>query len=153
VDKSRFVYVTYIRTQPAKLWEALLDPEFTRQYWSETWQDCEWKVGATWRLMIPDGRVADAGEVLEIVPERKLVLTWRNEFRPELRDEGYSRLTYELEQQGDSVKLTVVHEIDKGESKLIGAVSNGWPGILSGLKSLLETGESLEMGRRWPKGM
>jgi uncharacterized protein YndB with AHSA1/START domain len=153
VDKSRFIYVTYIRTTPEKLWEALLDPEFTRQYWSETWQDCEWKVGASWRLMIPDGRVADAGEVLEIVPQRKLVLKWRNEFRPELHDEGFSRLTYELEEKGDSVKLTVLHEIDKPDSKFIDAVSNGWPGILSGLKSLLETGESLEMGRHWPKGM
>ena len=153
MSKSRFVYVTYIRTTPEKLWEALLDPEFTRQYWCETWQDCEWKVGASWRLMIPDGRVADAGEVLEIVPHKKLVMSWRNEFKPELREEGYSRLTYELEQLGESVKLTVLHEIDKADSKLIEAVSNGWPGIISSLKSLLETGESLLVSRHWPKGV
>ena len=84
--ESRFVYVTYIRTTPEKLWQALIDPEFTRQYWVETWQECEWKPGASWRLMIPDGRVGDSGEVLEIEPERRLVLTWRNEFKPELRD-------------------------------------------------------------------
>ncbi len=151
--KSRFVYVTYIRTTPAKLWHALLDPEFTRQYWSETWQECEWKPGASWRLMIPDGRVGDTGEVLEIEPQRRLVLSWRNEFKPEFREEGYSRMTYELEQQGDSVKLTVIHEIDKPDSKMIEGVSNGWPAILASLKSLVETGESLEFTRHWPKGM
>jgi uncharacterized protein YndB with AHSA1/START domain len=150
--ESRFVYVTYIRTTPQKLWRALLDPEFTRQFWCETWQDCEWTPGASWRFMIPDGRVADSGEVLEIEPEKRLVLSWRNEFKPELRDEGASRLTYELEPQGDMVKLTVLHESDKPESKLIGAVSNGWPMILASLKSLLETGESLEATRRWPAG-
>jgi uncharacterized protein YndB with AHSA1/START domain len=101
--------------------------------------------------MKPDGGVADTGEVLEIDQPRKLVLSWRNEFRPELREEGHSRLTYELEQMGDSVKLTVLHEIDKPDSKLIQAVSGGWPAILSSLKSLLETGESLEMTRAWPK--
>jgi uncharacterized protein YndB with AHSA1/START domain len=151
--ESRFVYVIYIRTTPAKLWQALLDPEFTRQFWVETWQECEWKVGASWKLMIPDGRVGDAGEVLEIEPERRLVLTWRNEFKPELRAEGPSRMTYELEQQGDSVKLTLIHEMDQPDSKLIQAVSNGWPHLLSSLKSLLETGESLEATRRWPEGM
>ena len=149
---SRFVYVTYIRTTSEKLWKALIEPEFTRQFWCETWQDCEWKPGASWRLMIPDGRVADSGEVLEIESRRRLVLSWRNEFKAELRAEGFSRLTYELEQQGESVKLTVVHEIDKTGSKFIEAVSGGWPLILASLKSLLETGESLEASRRWPKG-
>jgi uncharacterized protein YndB with AHSA1/START domain len=151
--KSRFVYVTYIRTTPEKLWQALLGPEFTRQYWSETWHDCEWKPGAAWRLMLPDGRVADSGEILEIVPEKRLVWTWKNEFKPELREEGHSRMTYELEQIGDTMKLTVIHEMDKPESKFIEAVSNGWPAIMASLKSLLETGDSLEMTKRWPKGL
>ena len=150
---SRFVYVSYIRATPEKLWKALIEPEFTRQFWCETWQDCEWTPGASWRLMIPDGRVADSGEVIDIEPCRRIVLSWRNEFKPELRAEGYSRLTYELEQQGESVKLTVVHEIDTTDSKFIQAVSNGWPLILSSLKSLLETGESLEESRRWPQGI
>jgi uncharacterized protein YndB with AHSA1/START domain len=151
--ESRFVYVTYIRTTPQKLWQALIDPEFTRRYWVETWQESDWKPGASWRLMIPDGRIGDAGEVIEIEPERKLVLSWRNEFKPEMREEGYSRLTYELEPQGDMVKLTLVHEMDKPGSKLIDAVSNGWPMLLASLKSLLETGEPLEASTRWPKGM
>jgi len=148
---SRFVYVTYIRTTPEKLWRALIDPEFTRRYWCETHQESEWKPGASWRIMIPDGRVADSGEVLEIEPNRRMVLKWRNEFRPELHAEGYSRVTYELEKQGESVKLTVIHEMDKPESKLIEAVSGGWPAILASLKSLLETGESLEETRHWPE--
>jgi len=150
MDKPKFVYVTYIRTTPEKLWRALIEPEFTRQFWSETWQESEWKPGASWRIMIPDGRIADSGGILEIDPPRRLVLKWRNEFRPELRAEGYSRMTYELEQQGDSVKLTVIHDIDKTDSKFIEAVSSGWPVILASLKSLLETGEPLELTRRWP---
>ena len=150
---SRFVYVTYIRTTPEKLWRALIEPEFTRQFWCETRQESEWKPGASWQMKIPDGRVSDSGEVLEIEPHRRLVLKWRNEFRPELRAEGYSRLTYELEKQGESVKLTIVHEIDKPDSKLIEAVSGGWPHILASLKSLLETGAPLEETRRWPKGL
>ena len=147
--KPRFVYVTFVRTTPERLWQALIEPEFTRQYWAGTWQESEWKVGAAWRIMIPDGRVADSGEIIEIDAPRRLVLTWRNEFRPELHAEGYSRLSYVIEQQGDMVKLTVTHEIDRPESKFIEAVSSGWPAILSSLKSLLETGESLEATRRW----
>jgi uncharacterized protein YndB with AHSA1/START domain len=153
MPSSRFVYVTYIRTTPEKLWRALIEPEFTSRYWAETWQESEWKPGASWRLMIPDGRVGDSGEVLEIEPPRRLVLSWRNEFRPELRAEGYSRLTYEIEKQGESVKLTVIHEIEIPGSKFIEAVSGGWPMILASLKSLLETGESLEETRRWPEGL
>jgi uncharacterized protein YndB with AHSA1/START domain len=147
---SKFVYVTYIRTTPEKLWQALIDPELTRQYWVETWQESEWKVGTAWRIMIPDGRVAASGTVIEIDPPKRLVLSWRNEFKPELREEGYSRLTYEFEPQGDTVKLTIRHEIDKPDSKLIQAVSNGWPHLLASLKSLLETGQPLEGTRRWP---
>ena len=150
---SRFVYVMYIRTTTDKVWQALMEPEFTRKIWYETWHECDWKPGATWKLMIPDGRVADSGQVLEIVPNKRLVLTWRKEFVPELHEEGHSRMTYELEQIGDSVKLTLIHEIERPDSKLIQAVSGGWPVILSSLKSLLETGEALELTSKWPKGM
>ena len=150
---SRFVYVTYIRTTPEKLWQALTDPELTRRFWLGCWQKSEWKAGTSWQLMIPDGRVGDSGEVLEIDPPRRLVVSWRNEFKPELREEGYSRMTYEIEKQVESVKLTVTHEMDRTDSKFIEAVSGGWPLILASLKSLLETGEPLEQTRHWPKGM
>lgn len=149
--KPKFVYVTYIRTTAEKLWRALIEPEFTKQYWVGTWQESDWKPGSQWRIMIPDGRVADAGEILEVEPHKRLVLTWRNEFLPELREDGFSRLTYELEQQGDMVKLRLTHESDTPGSKLIEKVSQGWPAILASLKSLLETGESLVATRKWPE--
>ncbi len=151
MKKDQFIYVTYIRTTPEKLWKALIEPEFTRRFWCNTTQESEWKPGASWKILMPDGRVADSGEVVEIEPNRRLVLKWRNEFRPELKAEGYSRMTYELEKEGNSVKLTVIHEIEKEGSKFIEAVSSGWPHILASLKSLLETGESLEETREWPR--
>ena len=73
--------------------------------------------------------------------------------RVEAHAEGPSRLTYQLEQIGESVKLTVIHEMDRPDSKLIGKVSNGWPHILASLKSLLETGEALAETRHWPRGI
>lgn len=152
-ETSRFVYVTYIRTTPETLWEALTQPEFTRQYWGQTVQVSDWKVGSPWKIMIPDGRVGDSGEILEVDYPRRLVLTWRNEFVAEMASEGHSRLTYELEVvEPASVKLTLIHEMDRDGSKLIEAVSQGWPHILSSLKTLLETGQSLEETRDWPEG-
>ena len=78
-----FVYVTYIRTTPEKLWEALTDPKFTKQYWFGCIQKTDWKVGSPWQLQYDDGKVTDTGEVLEVDPPKRLVLKWRNEFRPE----------------------------------------------------------------------
>jgi uncharacterized protein YndB with AHSA1/START domain len=102
--------------------------------------------------MFPDGRIADAGEVLEIDPPKRLVLKWRHEWRPELHDEGFSRATFEFEPLDKVVKLMVTHEIDRTGSKFIAAVSGGWPAILSSPKSLLETGEALERTLDLPKG-
>ena len=151
--ESRFVYVIYIRTTPERLWRALREPEFTRQFWSETVQESTWEPGASWQLRVPDGRVFDSGEVLEIEPHRRLVLRWRHQIFPEAKAEGDARLTIQLEPGGDSVKLTLIHEMDRPDSTLIAMVSTGWPVILSSLKSLLETGESLEQTRRWPEGV
>jgi uncharacterized protein YndB with AHSA1/START domain len=130
----------------------LIDPEFTRKFCFDSTQESEWAPRASWRLVTPDGRTADAGEVIEIEPQKRLVLSWQHQLHPEARAEGFSRMTYELEQAGDVVKLTVPHQIDKDDSKLINAISGGWPMILASLKSLLETGESLEATRQWPKG-
>ena len=152
MDKSEFAYVIMIRTTPEKLWQALTEPEFTRRFWADTVQECDWKVGSPWKLMVPDGRVADDGEVVEIDPPRKLVLTWQNHLFPETNAEGFSRLTWLLEPTGGVVKLTVTHTMDRKDSKLVKAVSNGWPSIFSSLKSLLETGEALEGSDRWPEG-
>ncbi len=150
---SKFVYVTYIRTTREKLFDALRKPEFTRQWWNETVQESTWQKGASWINRIPDGRVADSGEVLEYDPPRRFVVSWRNEFLPGLREEGYSRCAFDLEPADDAVKLTVTHEIDLEKSRLIEGVSNGWPHLLASLKSLLETGEALNGTRHWPKGI
>src|SRR5579875_3334579 len=103
-----FVYVTYIRTTPERLWEALTGPEFNQRYWFGFRQESDWTRGASWKLVRPDGRIADAGEVIEADPPRRLVLKWRNEFRPELKAEGYGRCTFTIEREGAVVKLTVV---------------------------------------------
>jgi uncharacterized protein YndB with AHSA1/START domain len=137
---SSFVYVTFIKAAPERLWAALTAPEFTRQYWFGVTHESEWTPGATWKLMFQDGRVADTGEIVECDPPRRMVIKWRNEFRPELKEEGYSRCVIEIEKIGEASKLTISHSIPKDNSKFIEAVSGGWPLILSNLKSLLETG-------------
>ena len=139
--RSHFVYVIYIRTTPAKLWAALTDPQFVRRYWFNTTVACDWKKGSPWKMTLPDGKLADSGEILEIDPPRRMVIRWQNEWKPELKAEGPSRCTIELEPVDDAVKLTITHEIDRSESPFITAVSGGWPRLLSNLKSLLETGE------------
>jgi uncharacterized protein YndB with AHSA1/START domain len=151
--ESEFVYVTYIRTTPEKLWRALTEPAFTRKFWMGTTQESDWVPGASWRIVKPDGSTADSGKVVDIEPYRRLVLKWQNQMFPEMAAEGFSRMTFELEQQGETVKLSVIHRMEKPESLFIKAVSTGWPVILSSLKTLLETGESLQATRRWPEGM
>jgi uncharacterized protein YndB with AHSA1/START domain len=138
---STFIYVTYISTTPERLWSALTSQDFMKQYWFGMHVETEWTPGSPWRLMFLDGRVADAGEIVEADPPRRLVLTWRNLWRPELTAEGVARCTMELEPTDGTVKLTVTHAIERAGSKLIEAVSGGWPKILSNLKSLLETGD------------
>jgi len=144
MDNSKFVYATYIRTTPEKLWDALLKPEFTRVYWFGVTMESDWKPGSPWKMVLPDGRVSDVGEIIAVEKPRRLVIKWKNEFRPELKAEGYSTCTIEIEPVEGAVKLTILHEIDKSPSKLIDSVSGGWPKVLSGLKSLLETGKALE---------
>jgi uncharacterized protein YndB with AHSA1/START domain len=136
---SSFVYVTYIQTTPEKLWAALTTPEFMKKYWFGMNFETDWKVASPWKLVFPDGRVADTGEIVEIEKPKRLVLKWRNE----LHEEGDARCVMEIEPAGEVVKLTIIHEIDKPGSKLIGAVSIGWPKILSSLKTLMETGSAL----------
>jgi uncharacterized protein YndB with AHSA1/START domain len=144
MSKAEFVYVTYIRTTPEKLWDVLLDPDFQKQYWSGYHIETDWKKGSFWKLVSEDGSLADAGEVEELEPPKRLVLSWRHEKFPEFRAEGATRCTFTIEPIGDQVKLSIVHADEKGgPNKLIGAVSNGWPMILSSLKSLIETGKSL----------
>ncbi len=139
--KSTFVYVTYIRTTPERLWSALTDDsEFMKQYWFGVHCESGWKAGSPWKMLYPDGTVVDSGEIVEADAPRRLVIRWRNQWNPELNAEGDSLCTMELEPVGGTVKLSITHTIEREASKLITAVSGGWPKILSNLKSLLETG-------------
>ena len=139
--RSTFVYVTYIRTTPERLWSALTDDvEFMKQYWFGTHCQSQWTAGSPWKMEYADGRITDAGEIVEADPPRRLVIRWQNQFRPELKAEGESLCTMELEPMGAAVKLSITHTIERQPSKLIEAVSGGWPKIISNLKSLLETG-------------
>jgi uncharacterized protein YndB with AHSA1/START domain len=142
--RSNFVYVTFIRTTPEKLWSALTeDTEFMKRYWFGMHCESDWTAGSSWKMVSGDGQITDAGEILESEPPRRLVIRWQHEKNPDLKAEGESRCTLELEPAGTAVKLSITHTIDREPSKLIAAVSGGWPRIVSNLKSLVETGSTL----------
>src|SRR5258706_13689890 len=143
MPRSSFVYVTYIRTTPEKLWSALTDDtEFMKQYWFGVHCDSAWTAGSSWKMLHPDGRILDAGEIVEAEPPKRLVIRWQHQDKPELKAEGASLCTMELEPVGSAVKLSITHTIEREPSNLIVAVSGGWPKIISNLKSLLETGST-----------
>ena len=140
MPRSTFVYVTYIRTTPEKLWSALTDADFMTMYWFGNRCESQWTPGSSWRMVYPDGRLTDAGEIVEADPPRRLVIRWQHQNKPELKAEGPSLCTIELEPSGSAVKLSITHTIERVPSKFIDAVSGGWPKVISNLKSLLETG-------------
>src|SRR5580693_8089415 len=149
--RSTFVYVTYIRTTPEKLWSALTnDVEFMKQYWFGTHCESAWTPGSSWKMVHPNGSITDAGEIVEAEPPRRLVIRWQNQFKPELKAEGESLCTMEIESSGSAVKLSITHTIERDPSKLIVAVSGGWPKIISNLKSLLESG-SIALQEAYPR--
>jgi uncharacterized protein YndB with AHSA1/START domain len=141
--RSTFVYVTYIRTTPEKLWSALTDAEFMRQYWFGVHGESDWTTGSAWRLVSSEGQIMDAGEIVASDPPRRLVIRWQNQFKPDLKAEGASLCTIDIESTGTAVKLSITHTIEREPSKFIEAVSGGWPKIISNLKSLLETGAAV----------
>jgi uncharacterized protein YndB with AHSA1/START domain len=149
--RSTFVYVTYIRTTPEKLWSALTeDSEFMKQYWFGTHCQSQWTAGSPWKMVSPEGNILDDGEILESAPPHRLVIRWQHQTRPELKAEGASLCTMELEAIGPAVKLSITHTIERDQSRLIEAVSGGWPKIISNLKSLLETG-AIALLEAYPK--
>ncbi|MEP6619754.1 MAG: SRPBCC family protein [bacterium] len=158
MTKPDYVYVTYIATTPEKVWQAVTDPEVTRTYWigradaPARVNVSDWKVGSRWEHQRDDEtHIVDiAGTVLESTPPRRLVMTWArpNEFDDETT---HSRVTFEIEPQGDGViRLTVTHDDLAKDPKMLASVSGGWPRVLSNLKSLLEMGHALQPPRSAP---
>jgi uncharacterized protein YndB with AHSA1/START domain/DNA-binding transcriptional ArsR family regulator len=158
MDKPTFVYTTYIKTTPERLWEALRSQEFTERYWNATF-DTDWEPGSEMVWTLHGVRIADPEQVVvESQPYRRLSFTWHN-FTPELARavdadedvfasadaEPRSRVTFELEPAGDAVKLTVIHDQLPPEGTTARLVSRGWPQVLSKLKTLLETGETFRI--------
>ena len=148
-----FVYATYIRTTPEQLWEALTTGDFSQQYWFGFRLDGEWKTGGRIRILPPKGMEQHgdhAGEVLVCEPYRKLTYTWNPKDTPELarKRQGLSRVTYEITPMGPQVRLRLIHEnllpedMERDPNAFRG-INNGWPAVLSSLKSLLETGEAI----------
>jgi uncharacterized protein YndB with AHSA1/START domain/DNA-binding transcriptional ArsR family regulator len=157
VDKPTFVYTTYIKTTPDRLWQALTDPAFTRRYWFGVSFETDWRPDSPMRWD-HNGTPTDDPEqvVLEAEPYRRLAFTWHamtpelaatldiaDDARERIAAEPRSKATFEIEPLGDVVKLTVIHDGFGPESLMAGMVSRGWPRVLSGLKTLLETGEPL----------
>ena len=148
------VYVTYIASTPEKVWAALTSPEFTRQYFFGRAIELEPKVGGTFILRMPDGRVDVQGRVVTYEAPRKLSVTWRVEWIEEMRKLPECLVTYELEALDGAVRLTLTEAYDWDvPDALLAGGRMGWPAILSSLKSLLETGKPLVVKLAPPKEM
>ena len=142
MPKPEFVYVTYIKTTPEKLWDALTSSEFSKRYWFDTELRSDWKVGSSFALVM-NGTTTDVGEILEANRPRRLSYTFRHVLKDDLGAEPATKVVFRLEPHGDLVKLTLTHEGFADGSKLLDGISKGWPAILSNLKSLLESGRAL----------
>ena len=136
------IFEIYIRTTPERLWEAITDPEIRAKYNFGAGVHSDWTAGAPWELRTSGGQVGITGEVLEADAPRRLVVTYKQAWGG--GDEPPSRVTFEVDDAGPGVqKLTVVHETEPGSPTRIADVAAGWPFIIAGLKTLLETGEPL----------
>jgi len=156
VGNPEFVYTTYIKTTPERLWQALTDPAFTRRYWGVTFQS-DWNVGSTMTWEERGAKTVDPAQVvLESEPYRRLSYTWHtftpewaetfgisDEVFAEMAGERRSKVTFEIEPLGEMLKLTVVHDDFEPGSTVLEMISGGWPHLLSDLKTLLETGATL----------
>jgi uncharacterized protein YndB with AHSA1/START domain len=142
MSKPKFVYVTYIASTPEQVFKALISHEATVKFWFGNAVTSDWKVGAPLEFR-REGRLIIEGKVLENDPPRRLSYTFRSMHEPFNGSEPPSRVAFDLEQQKDQVKLTVTHDDFIEDSKVFGSISNGWPLVLSSLKSYLELGRVL----------
>ncbi len=144
-EKTSFVYVTYIRSTPDKVFEAIMKPEIARRYWGHE-NVSDWKPGAGWQHVRDDAlrSVQVLGKVVEVSPPTRLVITWASPSRAD-DPEAYSRVTFDLAEYEGMVRLTVSHDELEAGSGMAKGVTQGWPIVLSSLKSLLETGQGIDV--------
>lgn len=144
-EKSIFTYSTYILSPQEEVWKALTAPSQQRHFWFNCTVLSNWTEGSDWRILFDDGTIADTGKILEIEAPHRMVIDWHHQWQEDLKAEGPSKCTITLEGLGGSMKLTIIHEIDHPGSKFIECVAQGWPAILSGLKTWLELGKELPL--------
>jgi len=138
--ESRYAYVTYIRSTPQAVWDALVSAEAMRTYFFGLPFEADLRPGGAWRRLFPDGSLMTEGELLEVDPASRLVMSWRNA-EPEKHAEGFSRCAFDLAPAGGTAtRLTVTQSIGIANSRLIAAVEAAWPQVVANLKSYLETG-------------
>lgn len=132
-----FIYTTYIKSTPEKVWQAITNPEFTRQYWGHE-NISDWKKGSEWKHVTVDNKdIRIVGKILESTPSKRLVMTWAN---PKNRSDE-SQVAFDISTAEDMVRLDVVHS--KLSADMARGVTGGWPRVLSSMKSFLETGRAL----------
>jgi uncharacterized protein YndB with AHSA1/START domain len=152
--KATTVYTIYIAAAPEKLWEALISAEFSRKYFFGNAVEVDLRVGGAYVLRQPDGSVHISGEVVECEPPRKLTVTFNVNWPALIEKLGPTLVTYEIEPAGEVVRLTMTEAHDRPLSDdILSGGRQGWPAILSSLKSLLETGQALSIKMEPPQQM
>jgi uncharacterized protein YndB with AHSA1/START domain len=152
--KPAIVYTIYIASTPEKVWQALTSAEFSRKYFFGNSVEVDLRVGGAFIVRTPDGALHISGEVFECVPMRKLTVTFNVNWPDLIEKLGPTLVSYEIEPAGDAVKLTMTESHDRPLSDdILSGGRQGWPAILSSLKSLLETGEPLVIKMAPPQRM
>jgi uncharacterized protein YndB with AHSA1/START domain len=143
MDTISFIYVTYISAAPGKVFKALTDPKMTKKYWQHE-NVSDWKPGSRWehRDTGKDRSLDLVGKVIEYAPPRRIVLSWASP-EDEAREDKYSRVALDIEPYHGVTRLTVTHVGLKPGSEMLKGIMEGWPMVLSSLKSLMETGHAL----------
>ncbi len=142
---TSFVYVTYIRSTPAKVFEAITKPEIARRYWGHE-NVSDWQPGSRWEhIRASEQRTLElVGEVVEVSPPKRLVMTWANASQAD-DPASYSRVSFDIAEYDTMVRLTVTHDDLEVGSGMHKGVSQGWPAVLCSLKSYLETGTGIDI--------
>lgn len=150
MSKPEFVYVTMIAATPEQVWKGLTTPEFTEQYWHNTRVRSEFKPGSSIEFLNPDGSVGVRGEVLQADHPETLAYTWQFTRDPEMQNDAPSRVTFSLQRFDVGTRLTVIHDQLEEGSRTQVAVSFGWPHVICGLKTLLETDQAIDFSKAEP---